>query len=460
MRFLDRDEEMAKLRQAFEGDKPAFVVLYGRRRIGKSRLLQQVLGPDDLYFMADRTDQTQQRRLFAHVVSTKFPNFDRMVFPDWESLWEELSHRAQPGKRFVVCLDEFPYLVQSCPALPSVLQKCIDTGKFPFHLVICGSSQHLMQDIVLNASEPLYGRATRIMRLRPLAVRYLPEVLAEPADMIVDEYAVWGGVPRYWELRENEPGLLDAVMHLVADTDGVLYDEPGRLLADDLEQTALASAILSLVGDGANRMSEIAARLGRKSTDISMPVRKLMDLGYLEREIPFGTNPSDTKRTLYRISDEFLAFHYRFIVPLRSLIGLGRGNLVRTFIADNFPDFAAKEWERLCRKAVSGNTLFGITWNVAGRWWGTIGKKQREFDLVAESIDRKSLLIGECKWTKAQAAEPLLSDLRRRAEGFPLAAGRKVFYALFLRHEPTDGGKPYVVLPERVIRDFQDSPSA
>jgi AAA+ ATPase superfamily predicted ATPase len=455
MEFLDRVDEKERLRKALDRKGTSLIVLYGRRRIGKSELIKRVLNDDDIYFMADKTDQAQQRHLFAMSLSSKFPNFDRINFATWEDLLSELCYRAQHVQRFTVCLDEFPYLVKSCPELPSVIQKFIDMKRFPFHLILCGSSQHTMQDIVLNSSEPLYGRAQQVIKLKPLHVHFMREAFNESADKLVDEYAVWGGVPRYWELREEEGNMMDTIISEIANTEGMLYDEPDRLLADDLQQTAMASSILSIIGSGANRLSEIATRLDRKSTDLSVPIKKLIDLGYIEREIPFGENAKNTKRSLYKISDEFLNFYHRFIVPERSLIGLDRKDVVRKYIEDNYADYAGKEWKKLCRHAVSGNTLFGITWNVASRWWGTVARdKQIELDVVAESIDRKSILIGECKWTKQENAEKLLENLISRAKEFPYLNKHQVYYALFLRHEPVDGMKDYVVLPEDVIDDL------
>ena len=455
MEFLDRKEEKARLNKALSREKPSLIVVYGRRRIGKSELLKRVLTDRDVYFMADKTDQAQQRHLFAKAMATKFPNFDNISFPTWENLLSELSFRAQHEQMFTVCLDEFPYMVKSCPELPSVLQKFIDMKRLPFHLILCGSSQHTMQDIVLNSSEPLFGRAQQIIKLKPLHVHFLSEAFEESADKLVDEYAVWGGVPRYWELREEDGNMTDTIMSEIANTEGMLYDEPDRLLADDLQQTAMASSILSIIGSGANRLSEIASRLNRKSTDISVSVKKLMDLGYIEREIPFGENPKNTKRSFYKISDEFLNFYHRFIVPERSLIGLGRKKVVEQYIEANFADFAGKEWERLCRRAVSGNELYGVTWNVASRWWGTIARdKQIELDVVAESIDKKSLLIGECKWTKTENASELLENLKKRSKYFAYVKNHKVYYTLFLRHEPVDRMQENIILPQEVINDF------
>lgn len=457
MKFLDRSEEIKRLGKVLQKDTPSFVVLYGRRRLGKSTLLQKVLTDNDIYFLADRTDQSQQRKLLSQAIASKFDNFDNISFPDWESLLRELCYRAQNKNVFTLCIDEFPYLVRSCPELPSVIQKFIDMKSFPFHLVVCGSSQHLMQDIILNSSQPLYGRAQQIIRLRPLHIRYMSEAFSnDTTDEIVSEYAVWGGVPRYWELREDEDNLMDAVMNQVANAEGLLYEEPDRLLADDMSQTAIASSILSVIGNDANRISEIANRLNRKSTDLSVAIKNLTELGYIEREIPFGENQRNTKRSLYKISDEFLSFYFRFVVPERSLIGLGRYEIVKQYIVSNYADFASKEWERLCRHAVSGNVLFGISWNVASRWWGTVSKgHQLELDLVAESFDKSCILIGECKWTKEENATLLLNDLKNRSKDFPYLKGHKVFYALFLRNTPADGMQPYVFLPNDVINDFE-----
>lgn len=456
MEFLDRKEEKERLKKALNRKQPSLIVMYGRRRIGKSELIKRVLTDNDVYFMADKSDQSQQRILFAQTVAAKFPNFDNINFPSWGALLQELRYRSQQEQRFTLCLDEFPYLVRSCPELPSVLQKFIDMKQFPFHLILCGSSQHTMQDIVLNSSEPLYGRAQQIIKLKPLHIHFLSEAFdKEDADKIVDEYAVWGGVPRYWELRKDEDSMMDTIMSQIANTEGMLYDEPDRLLADDLQQTAMASSILSIIGSGANRLSEIASRLNRKATDLSMPIKKLMDLGYIEREIPFGENTKNNKRSLYKISDEFLNFYYRFVVPERSLIGLDRYDVVRKYIEDNYADYASKEWEKLCRRTVSGNTFFGTTWNVASRWWGTVARdKQIELDLVAESIDKKSILIGECKWTKEENASELLKDLKERAKDFPYTKGHKVYYAMFLRHQPVDGLSDSVVLPADVVNDL------
>lgn len=457
MKFVDRKEETAILTRAFAREEPSLYVIYGRRRLGKSTLINRLMREDDIYFMADRADQTQQRALLADTIAIHYPGFNNVVYPSWESLFLQLSMVA--SRCFVLCLDEFPNMVRSCQELPSVLQRLIDTKKLRYHVLICGSSQHMMQDIVLNSSEPLYGRARQILKFLPISIKYMCEALPMlSAEDAVDNYSVLGGVPRYWELREDEGSLLDMIMDMIANPVGMLYDETDRLLADDLDRTTLATSILSLIGNGVNRMAEIASRLSRKATDISNPMSKLMKLGYIEREMPFGENVRNSKKTLYKLNDPFLRFYYRFVVRLQSQIlqartSKGMHDYVQKYITDNFADFVAPQWEQLCREAVSGATLFDTTWNVASRWWGTLERgRQAEFDVVAESLDKKSLLIGECKWTAEENAEHLLQDLKTRSENFSYLKGHNVYYALFLRHKPIDGMQENVFLPQDIIK--------
>lgn len=455
MRFLDGTDETERLSKALASEKPSFIVMYGRRRLGKSTLMAHVLFESDIYFMADNSDRTQQMELLSKVVARKFADFDKLGYPDWETLLTELNHRA--SDKFTVCLDEFPYLVKSCPSLPSTLQRLIDSRCLKYNIVICGSSQHLMHGLVLDATAPLYGRADQIVKLYPIGIRYLQQALQIDAASTIEEYAVWGGVPRYWEIREAAGGFMETIFSLVANVNGLLYDEPDRLFADDISSTGMASSILSLVGNGVSRLSEIASRLGKKATDLSGPLARLSDLGYVEREIPFGDSPKNSKKGIYKIADPFMSFYYRFVIPQRSLISLGRRAIVEKYITDNYADFVAKRWETLCQRAVSGNRLLGVTWNVASRWWGSVDRNtQVEFDLVAESLDKQCLLIGECKWTRQENAEVLLDDLRRRAARFPYAQNHKVYYALFLKNAPADSPHDNVFLPQDVINEFMN----
>lgn len=261
-------------------------------------------------------------------------------------------------------MDEFPLLVKSDRTLPSILQKLIDSKQLRYNIVLCGSSQQMMQGLVLDAAEPLYGRADNIIKLTPIHIRFLQEILQTDALQTVEEYAVWGGVPRYWELREKEQSMEDAVRYNIVNVNGTLYEEPTRLFMDDFQQTTLSSTLLSLIGNGVNKISEIAAKIGKPATELSRPLQKLISLGFVEREIPFGESPRSSKRGVYRIADPFMCFFYRYVVPNRSLIALGRVNVVEQLIARTMNEYVASRWEILCRNAVSGTSLTAL----CGMW--------------------------------------------------------------------------------------------
>ena len=290
--FLNRDGERARLKRALRLAEGTFCCLYGRRRCGKSRLIRETL-PDKsaVYYVADLRESGLQRAAVAAAVAECVPGFDDVVYPDWDSLLSRWWREAPDGA--VLAMDEFPYLVQGAAELPSVLQKLLDRhAARPVHLILAGSSQRMMQGLVLDESEPLYGRAREIIRIEPLGPAWLPEALkTKDWREALDAYAVWGGVPRHWELARDYGSFVEAITTLVLDPMGVLHREPGRLLSDDMRDTVQAASILALVGQGCHRLSEIAARLGKPSTSLTRPVHRLLQLGLLEREVPFGDEP-------------------------------------------------------------------------------------------------------------------------------------------------------------------------
>jgi AAA+ ATPase superfamily predicted ATPase len=311
----------------------------------------------------------------------------------------------------------------------------------------------MMQKLVLDASDPLYGRADVILKLGGIPYPYLRELLEVDDIQAIEEYSVWGGVPRYWELRAKEETLPEAIRYNLLSTNGTLYEEPMRLFLDDLSQTTQAETILSVIGNGCHRLSEIAARLGKKSTDLGNPLNILMQLGYVERELPFGENIKNSKKTLYHIADPFMDFYYRFIIPNRSLIGLGHTVRVEQRIMTEFSRYVSMHWEKLCRDAVSGNELLGHVWDVAARWWGNASETERlELDVVALSEDKKHLLVGECKWTKGENVAFLMQQLREKGQKLPFAQGKEIIPVLFLKQTELEEIPANVLLPDGVAR--------
>ncbi|MBD5358154.1 MAG: hypothetical protein HDR88_14365 [Bacteroides sp.] len=237
-------------------------------------------------------------------------------------------------------------MVKHSSELPSILQRLIDSKSLKFNVVICGSSQRMMQNMILSQSEPLFGRANAIIDVRPIPISYLKEALHLDAISTIEEYSVWGGVPRYWELREEYSNLKDSINATLLSPTAVLYDEPRRLFLDDMTVTFQSESIMSVVAAGANRLSEIASRMGRDATALSGPIDRLIQMNYLQREMDF---------------------YYTYIIPNMSSIGRGCRNFVMEEIEEDFSNYVSRHWEYLCRESVSGNRLYGYHWNEASR---------------------------------------------------------------------------------------------
>lgn len=458
MEFLDRKDEITELKRVLNPATPAkFAVVYGRRRLGKSTLIKRVLLPSDVYYMAGDLVDNVQLEMLQELLSHKFPEIGMAHFSGWEELLLMLNRLTD--RQFTLCLDEFPYMVKHSPELPSILQRIIDTKTLKYNIIICGSSQRMMQEMILSHSEPLYGRADAILDVRPIPLPYLQEALHIDAVSTIEEYSVWGGVPRYWELREEYGSLTEAIRGMLLGPTAVLFDEPKKLFLDDMTATVQSESLMSVIASGANRLSEIASRMGREATSLSAPLDKLIQMNYIRREIPFEESPKKSKKGIYRINDPMMDFYYSFIVPNMSSLARGRKNVVLEEIENRLSGYVSRHWEHLCREAVSGNTMFGHRWGEAGRWWGSVAVKEMgtfremEFDVMAESTDGKALLVGECKWTNPETSSELHGKLLEKAGNLPIAKGKEIITVLFLKNKPKDSAAATNILyPDDIIR--------
>ncbi len=311
----------------------------------------------------------------------------------------------------------------------------------------------MMQGLVLDRTAPLFGRAREILKISPLPAGWIAEALhlASP-EQAIEAYSIWGGTPRYWELAGDHPNHWEAIRSLVLSPMGVLHEEPSRLLLDDLRDTTQAASILSLIGQGCHRISEIAARLGKPATALSRPLQRLQEMDLIHREQPFGEASRGGKRTLYKISDPFLRFWFRFVDIDRSRLGAGQLNAVAADIEKSLPHHIGEIWEELARASVPHLPLGGKTWGLAGRWWGAgIDHKPLEVDLLAYSHDDQSILVGEVKWATPRDPDRLLAELEEKARRLPEVGGRQVVAALWLKAGGTGGEKERVVGPRRVL---------
>jgi AAA+ ATPase superfamily predicted ATPase len=414
-------------------------------------LLREVCGEREIYYLADTRQTPLQIQTLAEQVARTIPGFDGANYPSWHALFQALAHQAPAGGCNVI-LDEFPHLAQLDPSLPGTLQKLVDDG-LRFGLVLCGSSQRMMQGLVLDASAPLYGRAREILKIVPLPPAWLREGLGVDGAEAVESFAVWGGVPRYWELAREATSLDEAIRTHVLSRHGVLHNEPQRLLLDDMRSASQAHSLLALIAGGCHRLSEIAGRLSKPANSLSRSLEQLIDLGYVRREIPFGESLRSTRRTLYRLDDPFVTFWHRFVLPHRSMLELDRLEPVWTLVRGGFAAYVAGVWEQLCRQSVAYAPIGGIEWKPGARWWGTgVDGTPCEIDVATESVDGRHLLLGEVKWERATDLAAIEARLRRLGGLLPFTAGRTVHYAAWVREAETNSsGTLTVRTPAQVI---------
>lgn len=451
--FLDRADELARIERLVARREGAFGVLYGRRRCGKSRLLREAVPPESsVVYVGDDRESALQRAGVAREIGRLLEGFDGVTYTEWDALLARWWKDAPSGS--VLVLDELPSMVAAAPELPSVIQKWVDRDpqRGP-HLLVAGSSQRMMQGLVLDGSAPLYGRATEILEIAPLPAGWIAEALAidDPVDAVT-AFAHWGGIPRYWELARDHSGLEEAVRDLILDPLGVLHEEPGRLLLDDMRDTAQAASILSLIGRGCHRVSEIAGRLEKPATSLGRPLQRLMEMGLVEREVPFGAAARGSKKTHYRIADPFLGFWFRFVEPNRSRLEARQLQAVERDIATDLRHHVAGVWERLARRSVPMMEVQGETWGVASRWWGPgTDRRPLEVDLVAESAGGDRLLVGEVKWAAPSDVGRLEHELISKAERLPFVKDREVVPTMWLAAAPEKTRHARVVTPPQVL---------
>ena len=403
MKFIGRVDEMRRLARFLDNQEGGMVCIYGRRRIGKTRLIEEALRgrKNVIIHVADKSESALQRARMAKDISAVLSGFADVQYTDWGSMLDRWL-KDSPSLSVLV-IDELPYIVQNAPEFPSIIQRIVDKLRSSGQkLIICGSSQRMMQGLVMSDSEPLYGRTREIIKLEPI-----PFCLTKEAFEDIDvwgrfqAYSVWGGVPRYWQLNEGEE-LWDALRDNVFSPMGLLHDEPTFILQDDLKDSVQAISLLSLIGQGVCRPAEMAGRLQTPVTGLVRPLTRLIKLGLVRKEIPFGADENSNKRTYYRLEDPFLRFWYTFVLPNYSDAYFMSETSERETINPAFNVFLGEAWENLVRNELRRKPIEGISgrWKKVGRWWGSgLDRRAMELDVVAESIEGSTLLVGEAKLT-------------------------------------------------------------
>lgn len=422
MKFIGRQTELAKLNAEYAHDS-SFVVIYGRRRVGKTTLIKEFLKEKTaFYFLATEELESQSMKRLAGVVARKTNNtlLQKATFNDWMDLFQVIAD-YKPEEKKVLVIDEFPYLVKTNPAFPSVLQNAWDEilKDRNVMLILSGSLIGMMQKHALSYDSPLYGRRTAQMRLAPLTFTDIYEIQTMPFEKAAEQYAVTGGVPKYLEFFEDGRELAEQLKETVLSKSGFLYEEPNFLLKSESVTAVNYFSIIKAIADGHHKLGKIAGVLGQETSALTPYLSTLADLGFIEKRTPVTEkNPEKSRKGLYFIADNFIRFWFRYVYPYKGELELDNMQIVMDEMAKDFTTgFLAFVYEDICKNIFANLCKAGAISFVPSRigsYWLNDYDGDTEIDVMAVDGQNKLVFVGECKYHAKPVDAPVYFTLKEK----------------------------------------------
>ena len=442
--FYCREDELRKLNKRYAGGQFECIVIYGRRRVGKTALINEFCKDKPTIFFSalNTTGKENLEALSRSIMSFERPDSESVPeFSSYDAALNELTSLSKE-KRIVFVIDEYPYLAKAMPAISAMLQHIIDHrwAEFRMFLILCGSSMSFMENQVLGKESPLYGRRTGQFKIEPLDYKetavFHPDLSAEDHSLV---YGITGGVPHYINKLDIRGSVDEALLDNFFDRSSYLYEEPGNLLKQELREPAIYNAIIKAIAEGASRMNEIKMKVGEENSLISKYLKTLIDLGIVRKETPVTEKPG--KKTIYLLADNFFRFWYRFVPVNMSAIDSGR--IVKIYphaVKQYLPDYMGLIFEKMCQDYLlyySDN--LPIELNEIGQWWGTDPgeRKQVQIDIVGTPVEGKEYIIGSCKYRNEKIGVDELERMRHYAVVF--GKGNHYHYYIFSKGGFTEG---------------------
>jgi len=426
--FWDREQELAFLEKQYQEPDSNLVIIYGRRRVGKTTTIARFsANKPNIIYLADRSMETTLMQRLLGVIA-RFLEDDllaQVTPPDWDWIFGQFISHADFSRKIVLVMDEFQALAQVNHAFPSILQRLWDThlGSRNLMLILCGSMVGMMYRTTLAYDSPLYGRRTGQIRMRPLTFSALRKTFAErPFNDIVELYAVSGGVPVYVKALADGTNqrfkLAERINECVLNVGGRLYDEPRFVLSGEVSDTTTFFSILQVIAAGSRQQTHIGGKLGLSSNYLSSYIRILLDLEVLEKRIPITADPRRSRRSLYYIGDHFFDFWFRYVYPYQSELESGRPAIVLADIQQTFDQYVSRTFEDCTRDWLwhlhdQGQLPFEL--HKLGSWWS----KRTEIDVVGLNNSTHDIVFGECKWSSSPVGLDVLKGLYNKAHQVP-----------------------------------------
>lgn len=425
MKFIGRKTELATLEHEFERNG-GFVVLYGRRRVGKTTLIKEFLkGKTAFYFLATKEIESQSMKRLAGVISrtTKNPSLARATFHDWLDLFQLIAD-YKPEEKKVLVIDEFPYLVKTNSAFPSIMQNAWDEilRENNIMLILCGSLISMMKKYALSYESPIYGRRTAQIRLMPLSFMDVYSHQKMSFTDSVEQFSIAGGVPKYFDFFEGKRPLYEEIKETILSPNGFLYEEPQFLLENEVQSPNSYFSIIKSIADENHKLGNIASVLGLDTSALTPYLTTLSELGFIEKQVPITEkNPEKSRKGLYFISDNFIRFWFRYVYPYKGELELENPQIVFDELDKDFNEkFVAFTYERICQSLLAHLCTTGqiaLSPSKIGSYWlNEYGDQNTQIDVVAVDKQNKLLFLGECKYHQKPIDADVYFDLRKKAE--------------------------------------------
>ena len=436
--FVDREEELNTLEKAYESDRSEFVVVYGRRRIGKTALVKQLAKKYPvIYYLAEKLPLEQQAMDFSSQVADESDRFP----PDVDNWREAFEFALQiSDERMIIAIDEFPYLIQGDDRILSHFQKLWDEllSEENIVLVLIGSSISIMENEVLDYKSPLFGRRTKQMEIKALPIQSYRDFLPNySSEELVRVYGVCGGVPAYLQRFKDSKDVWENISDNFFDQNEYMFSEPDFILQQELREPSTYRMILKAISGGKHRLGKIADEIHRPVTDLPRYLSRLERIRIIKKEVPYGESIEKSRNTRYVIRDNLMSFYFKYIYPHRGLIIKGDDDDPLDKIKQDYDRYLGRLYERLVKENIH---KLGLPVEKYGRWW----HKGKEIDIIAESEDE--LFKFEVKWSSLDSSDisKILNDLKDKET--PFDDGKKVSYVIV--------GKDVVYLEEEDLHLF------
>ena len=439
--FVGRTRELDNLNKRYNSGKFEFAVIYGRRRVGKTTLINEFIKEKETVFYTGIEGNTKENleglSKSVYSLSEDFADATGSFGGFQEAL--ETVFRIARKRRIVFVLDEFPYLASSYKSISSVLQVLIDKNKdtSKMFLILCGSSMSFMEEQVLGYKSPLFGRRTCQFKILPFefieSVQYFTKFNKTDLAAI---YGITGGVPLYLSLIDENVSVEENIKANFLEPNAYLFEEPGNLIKQECRDPAQYNSIIKAIATGASKMSEICSKTDIDTALAASYLGKLISLGIVKKEKPFGSG--NTRKAIYLLEDSMFRFWYRFIPD--NIAAINRRLTDAVYQKIDLPAFMGGVFEEICKQYLweqNRRGMAAIPFTDLGRWWGNDPKKKQEAEIdIVGTADNNTALFGECKWTNEKVDAAILDSLIYRSK---LLNYDNVRYYLFAKTGFTKG---------------------